>query len=126
MRKRSLPLVTLDSRVDPSIPSVTFRDEEGASDLMARILARGFRRLHILTFPPARQELRGNAGSRPLTRRLRGFRAALATAPLLSPLRQPVPVLAQAERPCPFPRGLRRKKTIEPPSAEAEQGPRPF
>lgn len=81
MRKRSLPLVTLDSRVDPSIPSVTFRDEDGARDLMARVLARGFRRLHILTFPPARQELRGNAGSRPLTRRLRGFQAALAAVP---------------------------------------------
>jgi len=80
MHKRSLPLVTVDSRVDPSISSVTFRDEVAARELMVRILARGFHRLHILTFPPARQELRGNAGSRPLARRLKGFQAALTAA----------------------------------------------
>ena len=80
MRKRSLPLVTVDSRVDPSVPSVTFQDEASARELMHRVLDRGFRRLHILTFPPARHELRGNAGSRPLRRRLRGFQAALQTA----------------------------------------------
>lgn len=77
MHKRSLPLVTVDSRVDPSIPSVTFQDEVAAHDLLGRVLERGFKRLHILTFPPARQALRGNAGSRSLTRRLRGFKAAL-------------------------------------------------
>jgi DNA-binding LacI/PurR family transcriptional regulator len=77
LRKRDLPLVTVDSRVDPTIPSVTFRDQDRARELMLRILARGFRRIHILTFPPARQEVRGNAGSRSLTRRLRGFKEAL-------------------------------------------------
>jgi len=30
-----------------------------------------------LTFPPARKEIRGNAGARSLSRRLRGFKAAL-------------------------------------------------
>ena len=77
MRKRSLPLVTVDSRVDPAIPSVTFQDETAARDLLNRVLDQGFRRLHILTFPQARQEVRGNSGSRSLTRRLRGFRSAL-------------------------------------------------
>lgn len=80
MHKRSLPLVTVDSRVDSAIPSVTFRDEVSARDLLARVLERGFRRLHILTFPPARQALRGNAGSRSLTRRLRGFNTALSAS----------------------------------------------
>lgn len=75
--KRGLPLVTVDSRVGPSVPSVTFRDQIAARDLLAKILARGFRRIHILTFPPARQEVQGNAGSRSLTRRLHGFQQAL-------------------------------------------------
>ena len=77
LQNRSLPLVTVDSRVNSSIPSVTFRDESSAQNLLTRVLDRGFRRLHILTFPPARQEIRGNAGSRSLSRRLRGFKAAL-------------------------------------------------
>jgi len=80
MHRRSLPLVTVDSRVDSGISSVTFRDEAAAQDLLTRVLKKGFRRLHILTFPPARQALRGNAGSRSLTRRLRGFRNALDAA----------------------------------------------
>lgn len=77
LQKRSLPLVTVDSRVDSAIPSVTFKDQSSAQDLLSMVLERGYRRLHILTFPPARQEVRGNAGSRSLTRRLRGFRHAV-------------------------------------------------
>jgi len=77
LEKRALPLVTVDSRVDSAIPSVTFQDQSSAQELLTQVLARGFRRLHILTFPPARQEIRGNAGSRSLTRRLRGFRMAV-------------------------------------------------
>lgn len=77
LRKRDLPLVTVDSRIDPTIPSVTFRDQAAARELLLQVLGRGFRRIHILTFPPARQEVRGNAGSRSLTRRLRGFKEAL-------------------------------------------------
>jgi len=80
MHKRSLPLVTVDSRVDPAVPSVTFRDESSARELPTRILHQGFRRLHILAFPPARQELRGSSGSRSLTRRLMGFKRALETS----------------------------------------------
>lgn len=82
LQKRSLPLVTVDSRVDSAIPSVTFKDQSSAQELLGLILDRGFRRLHILTFPPARQEIRGNAGSRSLTRRLRGFRAAVEASGL--------------------------------------------
>ena len=77
LQKRSLPLVTVDSRVDAMIPSVTFQDQLAARTLMTKVLQQGFRRLHILTFPPVRQEIRGNAGSRSLTRRLRGFREAV-------------------------------------------------
>jgi len=77
LRKRALPLVTVDSRVDRSIPSVTLKDEAAARNLLATVVARGFRRIHILTYPPAREEVRGNAGSRSLARRLRGFKAAL-------------------------------------------------
>lgn len=77
LRKRDLPLVTVDSRVDRTIPSVTVRDEDAARSLLAHVLAQGFRRIHILTYPPAREEVRGNAGSRSLTRRLRGFKKAI-------------------------------------------------
>ncbi|MEI8094772.1 MAG: LacI family DNA-binding transcriptional regulator [Spirochaetales bacterium] len=75
--KRSLPLVTVDSRIDSTIPSVTFEDREAARDLLRAVLGRGYRNLHILTFPVAPEEVRGNAGSRSLSRRLQGFRQAL-------------------------------------------------
>ena len=75
--KRSLPLVTVDSRIDKSIPSVTFPDQQASRDLLRHVLAQGYRALHFLTFPTAPQEVRGNAGSRSLSRRLRGFREAL-------------------------------------------------
>lgn len=83
MRKRALPMVTVDSRVDPTIPSVTFRDQSSARTLLETVLDRGFRRIHILTFLPARQEMRGNAGSRSLTRRLRGFKEAMGSRDLV-------------------------------------------
>jgi DNA-binding LacI/PurR family transcriptional regulator len=77
LAKRGLPLVTVDSRVDRTIPSVTFRDQEAAHDLMATVLARGFRRIHVLTFPTTKPEVGGNAGSRALTRRMKGIHEAI-------------------------------------------------
>jgi DNA-binding LacI/PurR family transcriptional regulator len=81
LNNRALPLVTVDSRVDPAIPSVTFQDQTAARELLTRILSLGFRRLHILAFPPGRQQIRGNAGSRSLSRRIRGFKEALSSGP---------------------------------------------
>jgi len=40
LQKRSLPLVTVDSRVNSAIPSVTFRDESSAKDLLTQVLDR--------------------------------------------------------------------------------------
>ena len=77
MEKRSLPLVTVDSRIDSAIPSVTFEDFLASRDLLRQVLGRGYRNLHFLTFSTAPVEVRGNAGSRSLERRLRGFRDAL-------------------------------------------------
>jgi len=77
MEKRSLPLVTVDSRIDSAIPSVTFEDFLASRDLLREVLGKGYRNLHFLTFSTAPVEVRGNAGSRSLERRLRGFRHAL-------------------------------------------------
>ena len=79
LKNRGLPLVTVDSLVG-SVSSVTVQDQTSSQELLARILERGFRRVHILSFPRI-QGIRGNAGSRSLTRRLRGFLAALPSAP---------------------------------------------
>lgn len=80
LQKRNLPVVTVDSRIHSSIPSVTFEDEKAAGALFSQILARGFRRLHVLAFPQFQGEIQGSAGSRSTGRRLRGFKSALESA----------------------------------------------
>jgi len=95
LERRRIPFVTIDGAESDQTVNVGVDDEGAAYGLMSEVLARGHRRVAILSLMPEAIGLPGECGSLVRDRRLAGFARALAGAGL--GLDSPGIVVAPAE-----------------------------
>jgi DNA-binding LacI/PurR family transcriptional regulator len=77
LRRRHVPFVMVDSDAPSDVPSINVDDRSGARAVMAHVLARGHRRIAILSLDPGKaRHIDEYTGT--LAARLAGYRDALA------------------------------------------------